>query len=261
MKALVLAAGRGERVRPLSETVPKPMLEVGGHPLIHYVLAMLRRGGVNAIVINVHHLAAAIQRGLGNGARFGMEVIYSPEPTLFGTGGPLNALAGYFAGEPFVIANSDGILDLDLEAMLRFHREQGAAATLALCRPEGADLYSRIEIDRGSRVRRMRLLNSRSPRSFDEYPPELGAIDARALEAFMYCGVLVAEASVLELMPKSPPWSVMAGLFAPMVAEGLPVFGFVHRGYFRTVDDLESYHALKREFETSPPHLEFAAPA
>jgi NDP-sugar pyrophosphorylase family protein len=260
MKALVLAAGRGERVRPLTERIPKPMLEVGGRPLIHYVLAMLRRGGVTEVVINVHHLAAEIQRGLGNGARFGMEIVYSPEPTLFGTGGPLNALAGYFGGEPFVVANSDGILDLDLQAMLRFHRDRGAIATLALCRPETADLYSRIEIDDGSRVRRMRLLKGRNPSLFDEYPLELGPIEPQALEPFTYCGALVAEASVLKLMPKSPPWSVMAGLFAPMVAQGLPIFGFVHRGYFRTVDDLEGYQALRHQFETSPPRLAFADP-
>src|SRR5208283_4564627 len=95
MKALVLAAGLGERARPLTEKTPKPMLEVGGRPLIHYPLAMLKNAGITQVAINVHHLAGEIQRGLRDGRSLGMEITYSPEPTLMGTGGPLNALRGY----------------------------------------------------------------------------------------------------------------------------------------------------------------------
>ena len=84
MKALVLAAGLGERVRPLTEKIPKPMLEVGGRPLIHYALAMLKRAGITQVAINVHHLAGEIQRGLGDGSSLGMEITYSPEPILTG---------------------------------------------------------------------------------------------------------------------------------------------------------------------------------
>ncbi len=258
MKALVLAAGRGERIRPLTDTVPKPMLEVGGRPLIRYVLSMLKRGGIAQAVINVHHLAGRIQNGLKEGAQLGMELVYSPEPVLLGTGGALNALEDYFGGEPFVVANSDGILDLDLQAMLEFHRAHGAAATLALCRPAKAEDYSRVEIDGAGRIRRMRLLKGRKPAVFDDYPAELQGAGPGPLGAFMYCGALVAEATIFELMPKAPPWSLMAGLIGPMVADGLALFGFTHRGYFRTVDDLEGYEALRREFETAPPRLEFA---
>jgi NDP-sugar pyrophosphorylase family protein len=69
----------------------------------------------------------------------------------------------------------------------------------------------------------------------------------------MYCGVIVAEPAVLGMIPAAPPWSLMTGLFAPMVASGMRVFGRVHRGYFRTIDDLKSYDALKAEFASSPP--------
>lgn len=256
MKAIVLAAGMGERVRPLTDTVPKPMLEVGGRPLIHYPLAMLRRAGVTQAAVNLHHLAEEIRRGLGTGAELGMQIRYSPEPALYGTGGALNPLKDYFGKERFVIVNSDGILDLDLGAMLDFHRKRRAIATLAVRCPEKENGYSRIEIDDALRIRRMRLLKHRDPLIFDDYPQELK--NGGPLTEFMYCGVLIAEARVLELMPTSPPWSLMAGLFAPMIASGLPLFGFVHQGYFRTVDNLDDYRRLKREFETSPPRLEFA---
>src|SRR5450756_116731 len=76
MKALVLAAGMGERLRPLTDVTPKPMLELGGRPLIHYPLAMLRRGGVTEVAINVHHLESAVRRGLGDGSGLGLRITY-----------------------------------------------------------------------------------------------------------------------------------------------------------------------------------------
>lgn len=253
MRALVLAAGMGERLRPLSNETPKPMLPLGGCPLIRYPLAMLKRAGITDVAINVHHLAGKIQEGLGNGSQLGMNITYAPEPVLLGTGGPLNGLREYLRGDTFVIANSDGILDLNLSAMIAVHRERAALATIALFKPVNLDYYSLIEIDADERIRRMRLLKRRTPLEFDDYPRDLAPADATALSSLMYCGVIIAEPAVLDLIPPVPPWPLMTGLFAPMVANGMPVFGHVHRGYFRTIDDLQSYDALKAEFASSPP--------
>jgi NDP-sugar pyrophosphorylase family protein len=253
MRALVLAAGMGERLRPLSLEIPKPMLPLGGRPLIHYPLAMLKRAGIVEVAINVHHLASKVQDGLGDGSQLGIRITYAPEPVLLGTGGPLNGLRKYLGGDTFVIANSDGILDLDLAAMIAAHRKRAALATIALFRPANLDYYSLLEIDADDRIRRMRLLKHRNPLEFDDYPKDLAPAAASALSSFMYCGVIVAEPSVFDLMPPAAPWSLMTGLFAPMVANGLPVFAHVHRGYFRTIDDLQSYEALKTEFASSPP--------
>jgi mannose-1-phosphate guanylyltransferase len=256
MRALVLAAGRGERLRPLTDTVPKPMLELGGRPLIHYPLAMLRRAGITEIAVNVHHLAAAIERGLGDGGALGVHITYAPEPQLFGTGGPLNGLRGFFGNQTFVVANGDSILDLDLRAMLAFHREHAALATVALFRPHNLEYYSRIEIDADAGIRRMRLLRRREPLEFEDYPRELVDADAAA-EAYMYCGVIVAEPAVFDFAPRRPPWGVMDNLLAPMVAKGLPLMGYVHRGYFRTVDDRAGYEALRSELASAPPPVRF----
>ncbi len=253
MRALVLAAGKGERLRPLSNEIPKPMLPIGGRPLIHYPLAILKRAGITEVAINVHHLASKVQGGLGDGSQLGMRITYAPEPVLLGTGGPLNGLREYLGHDSFVIANSDGILDLDLAAMIAVHRERAALATIALFKPANLDYYSLIEIDTDERIRRMRLLARRSPLEFDDYPKDLALGHANALSSFMYCGVIVAQSAVLTMIPATPPWSLMTGLFAPMVASGLPVFGRVHRDYFRTIDDLQSYNALKAEFASSPP--------
>ncbi len=255
MKALVLAAGIGQRLRPLTDVTPKPMLDLGGRPLIHYPLAMLRRAGITDVAINVHHLASVIQHGLGDGSQLGLRITYAPEAVLLGTGGPLNGLREFLGASEntFVIANSDTILDLDLNAMLAFHRERAALATIALFQPANLDYYSRLEIDAGQKLHRMRLLARRDPLQYDDYPAALDDAVAATLAQFMYCGVIVADSSVLDLIPPNPPWSIMAGLFAPMVAKGLPVFGYVHRGYFRTMDDLKSYDALKAELVASLP--------
>src|SRR5271170_5515242 len=132
MRALVLAAGMGERLRPLSLDIPKPMLPLAGRPLIHYPLAMLKRAGITEVAINLHHLASKLQDGLGDGSQLGLRITYAPEPVLLGTGGPLNGLREYLGGDAFVIANGDTILDLDLAAMIAAHRDRAALATIAL---------------------------------------------------------------------------------------------------------------------------------
>jgi len=251
MKALVLAAGRGERLRPLTDTTPKPLLELGGRPLIHRVLGLLKRSGISEVAINVHHLAGRIESALGDGRTLGLDIIYSPEPVLLGTGAPLIALRDFFGDEPFVVANSDTILDLDLAAMIGFHRGRSVPATIALYRPSNLDAYSRFEIDREGRIWRLRLLNGGR---LVDYPAELAlAVD---LDPYMFCGVYICAPSVFDYMPRSAPFSSMGDVFAPMVARGIPLSGFVHRGLFRTIDNLEGLRALEAEVAENPKLLD-----
>ncbi|HEY2525530.1 MAG TPA: NDP-sugar synthase [Candidatus Binataceae bacterium] len=258
MKALVLSAGMGERLMPLTATLPKPIIEVGGRPLIHYPLRMLARAGVTEVAINVHHLAAAVRSALGNGEALGVRITYAPEATLLGTGGPLPGLREFFGDETFAILNCDTIIDLDLGALGDFHRGRRALATLVLRESRTPQAYSRIEIDADARVRRMRLLRGRAHGEFDDYAPPLGAAEAARLEGYMYCGVLLCEPALFELMPPRPaPFSLMGDLFAPLLAEGQSMSGCVHRGFFRTVDDLQSLEALRAEFADAPPALRF----
>jgi NDP-sugar pyrophosphorylase family protein len=257
MKALVLSAGYGERLRPLTEKIPKPLLEAGGRPLIHYPLLMLRSAGIVEVAINVHHLAGQIEHALGRGDAIGLRITYSPEPVLRGTGGPLVALRDYFGNEPFVMMNCDTILGLDLARMIGFHREHAALTTFALRDGGDPDAYSRIEIDGGGRIRRMRLLRRRTRGEFDDYPAAIAPAAAAALKPYMYCGALVCEPAVLGMLPPTPPFSLMGDVFAPIAARGLPLCGYVDNSFFRTVDDLASYAALRAEFAATPPPLAY----
>lgn len=108
MKAMILAAGRGERMRPLTDTVPKPLLEAGGRSLIEYHLLALARAGVTDIVINHAHLGAQIEARLGDGARYGVRIVYSPEGERgLETGGGILRALPLLGAEPFIVANAD----------------------------------------------------------------------------------------------------------------------------------------------------------
>jgi NDP-sugar pyrophosphorylase family protein len=257
MRALVLAAGYGERLRPITDTIPKPLVEIGGRPLIYYPLLLLRHAGIREVAVNVHHLAGKVEAALGRGDQFGLRITYSPEPILLGTGGPLLPLRRYFASESFVILNGDTIMDLDLPAMIAMHRDHRALATMALRETASPDAYSRIEIAANGQIRRMRLLIDRARGRFDDYPDALAAEQAAELRSLMYCGAMVCEPRVLDMMPAAPPFSLIRDVLAPTVSQGLPLFGYVQEGFFRTVDDLRSYEQLRAEFAASPPSLPF----
>jgi NDP-sugar pyrophosphorylase family protein len=261
MKALVLAAGYGERLRPITETIPKPLVEIGGRPLIHYPLLLLRQAGIREVAVNVHHLADKIEAALGRGTALGLAITFSPEPVLLGTGGPLLALRDYFDNEPFLIVNGDTIMDLNLPAMIAMHRERGALVTMALRETAAPGAYSQIEIDTHGQIRRMRLLIERAHRKFDHYPDVLPVELASDLKPLMYCGAMICEPAVLQLMPAAPPFGLITEMLAPMVSRGLALFGFVQEGFFRTIDDLKAYKQLRAEFAVSPPILPYIVQA
>ncbi|HXN86304.1 MAG TPA: hypothetical protein VN867_09535, partial [Candidatus Binataceae bacterium] len=132
-------------------------------------------------------------------------------------------------------------------------------ASVALFKPNDQQDHEHIEIDLDSRIQRLRLIKTRKPFAFSDYPLELKGIDEAALDWFMYPGVLVLEPAIFDRIPKTPPWALFSGLLGPMVANRLPVFGYVHAGYFRTVDDLKAYELLRRDFEIAPPSFQHLA--
>jgi NDP-sugar pyrophosphorylase family protein len=140
---MVFAAGRGTRLKPLTDTRPKALVEIEGRTLLERVLRRLVAAGVTEVVINLHHLGEQIPQFLAENDNFGLQhVAFSPEPELLGTGGGLKQAAGFFDdGQPFLVHNSDVLSDIDLGALLRVHRASGALATLAvMARPTARPL-------------------------------------------------------------------------------------------------------------------------
>jgi len=231
---MILAAGRGERLRPLTDRLPKPLIPVAGRPLIHHTLRTLKNGGVDEVVINLHHLGEQIQRYVGDGSRWGLRVYYSRERSLLGTGGGIQKSAPHLVGGSFLVINADIVLDLDLQDVLRFHREQHAAVTLVLRRDPNAARYGLIEVDGYHRVRQVlgRLPGPRGP-----------------WKKMMFTGVHILEPAVFSYMPYDGGAFSIVDVYLDMLRAGEPILGYEMKGFWADLGTHERYAALMRILE------------
>ena len=142
MKAMILAAGVGSRLRPLTDEIPKALVDVGGVPMIERVVRRLQAAGVTEIAVNLFHLGDRIVEFLASKQDFGLRIAFTREAELLDTGGGLKNAAWFFDdGRPFFLHNVDVLSDIDLTGMLHFHRDTGALATLAVqSRPSSRQL-------------------------------------------------------------------------------------------------------------------------
>ena len=177
---MILAAGLGTRLRPLTNTIPKPLLPIAGTPLIVWNLLLLKQYGFHDVVINLHHLGPMIEQAVGNGSRYGLRVIYSREPTILGTGGGLKQAEPYFSGESVLVLNGDTLVDLDLGALCAFHQERDAMATLVLRKDPEAARWGLVEMDSDNRI--VRISRARTRRSGADSASHV-CRDSRALSA------------------------------------------------------------------------------
>ncbi|MBK7976702.1 MAG: NDP-sugar synthase [Deltaproteobacteria bacterium] len=231
-RALVLAAGKGERLRPLTSTVPKPLVEVAGRPLIAHALGWLRHFGVREVAINLHHLGDQIRAAVGDGSAYGVSVHYSEEPEILGTGGAIRQLAGWLADGPFVVANADIVHGVDLAALAELHHASGSLATLALRPDPESARYGEIFIDGTGRIV-----------SFLDEPPRRDE-----LEALMFTGVQIVEPSIVPRIPWPGASSSTAHLYRPLVREGAPLYGLRYDGYWSDAGTPTSLEALRADF-------------
>jgi mannose-1-phosphate guanylyltransferase len=216
---MILAAGLGSRLRPLTDRLPKPLLRVGGHPLIAYPLAMLRAAGIGEVVINLHHHGDLIRAALGERA-YGVTITYSEEEPLLDTGGAIRRAARWLAGERFVLLNSDILIDLALPPLFDWHAAHGGVATMVLRPDREIARYGAIEIDAAHRVRR-----------FLGQPPAVAA----PLTPLMFSGVHVFEPRLFDYLGDGV-FGITRQTYPRMLAAGEAVYGYVHDGYWRVLD-------------------------
>ncbi len=156
MRAMILAAGLGERLRPLSALRPKPALPVRGLPVIAYNLALLAHHGVEEVVANVHHLGPALVAAAERYKPEGLQLRFSEEPRLLGTGGGIARVADFLReSDPSLVLAGDMLLDVDLSALIARHRARGDAVTLLLRDDPREESFGTIGIDGEARVRRI----------------------------------------------------------------------------------------------------------
>jgi mannose-1-phosphate guanylyltransferase len=228
---MILAAGKGTRLRPLTDTTPKPLLDVAGRPMIAFPLEMLRQAGVREVVINLHHLGDQIRAALGDGDKLGVRITYSEENPILDTGGAIAAARPFLSGDTFIVLNADTVIDLQLRAVIDFHRQHGATATMVLRPDPEAVRYGLIEVDETQRIRR-----------FLGFPAEAEG----RLTPLMFAGVHVFEPRLFEYMQPGV-YSITRDVYPRLLAAGEPLYGYMHRGYWRVLDTPRDLAAGRRE--------------
>jgi mannose-1-phosphate guanylyltransferase len=222
MQALILAGGEGTRLRPLTSTVPKPVVPLVDRPFIAFMLDWLRGHGVDDVVMSCGHLADGVRSVLGAGESVGLRLRYMEEPRPLGTGGALK-FAEDLLDERFLMLNGDVLTDIDLSSQLAGHAASGARATLALYPVEDPSAYGLV-----------RLAGDGSVTEFVEKPAP-DQIDTNNISA----GVYVLERSVLDLLVKGEPASIERDVFPSLVGDGL--YGHVSHGYWKDIGTPDRY--------------------
>ncbi len=227
LKAVILVGGEGTRLRPLTYDTPKSMVPVLNRPFFEHTLAHLKKYHIKEIVLAVNYHPELIRDYFGDGDNFGIKLIYSVEHTPLGTAGAVKNAERYLDGT-FSVLNGDIFYDLDMAAMLAFHRARGAKATIALTWVDNPCAYGLIETDDNKKVKR-----------FIEKPsPD------RVTTNWINAGTYILEPEVLKHVPANSFYMFEKGLFPLLLELGEPVYGYPSSGYWLDMGTPENYLKL-----------------
>lgn len=232
VKAIVLAAGEGTRLRPLTMETPKVLLPVDGVCLMEHTLNWLKGHGISEVAINLYHLGEKIRDFLGDGSRFGMKISYSPEATLLGTAGGVKKMESSFSNT-FIVVYGDVLTTFDLGAMLRFHKAKSSLATLAIGRVSNPWDFGIVEMNAEGRIL-----------GFVEKPPrgtEKGNLGNS--------GVYIFETGIFSYIPDRGAADFAYDVFPRLVASGLPAYGYLLKpeDYFIDIGTIERYYQANED--------------
>jgi mannose-1-phosphate guanylyltransferase/phosphomannomutase len=224
MKAVVMAGGEGTRLRPLTSNQPKPMVPVVGKPCMEHILELLREHGMDEVIVTVAFLPQAIRSYFGQGETLGMEIGYSVEESPLGTAGSVR-LAGKQLDETFLVISGDALCDVDLGALVAFHKEKGAAVTIGLKSVENPLEFGIVVTDEEGRIER-----------FLE-KPSWGQVFSDTINT----GIYVMEPEVLKHVPGDRPYDFSKELFPYLLEMGRPLYGYVMDGYWQDIGNLDQF--------------------
>jgi NDP-sugar pyrophosphorylase family protein len=225
MKAMILAAGYGERLWPLTADRGKPALPVLGKPLVGYVAEYLANNGVTQAVVNLHHAPESVRAALGDGRQFGLHLEYVYEPVILGTGGGLDNAGEHFADKTFVVVNGKIITDIDLRAAIETHRESNALATLVLMENTNRERFSMVET-RGGLISRFAGMPSQN--AAGEVP-------------LMFTGVHILEPRIFDYIPRGVFSDSVIDVYPKAMAAGERIAAHVGAGMWYELSTLQRY--------------------
>ena len=225
MKAMILAAGEGTRLRPLTHYVPKAMVPVANRPVMAHVLTQLARHGLNEVIVNLHHMPEVIPGYFGDGSAFGVKLTYVREDQLWGTAGSVKRAADFFDDETFLVTGVDDLADVDLSYLLARHRGRRALATIGLAEVDDPSGYGIVATDAEGRITRF----------FEKPAP--GEAFSNTANTMIY----FFEPEILDLIPPGEIFDFARDLFPRLLAQELPFFGFISPGYWLDIGSLSDY--------------------
>lgn len=237
---MLLAAGEARRLRPYTDSTPKPMLNIAGRPILEHNVRLLAHYGVRRAVINLHHCPEVIVDHFGDGSRFGIEIRYSREPHLLGTAGGVKNAAQWFT-ETFLVLYGDNLIDCDLAAMTAMHRQNKAVATIGLFHREDVLASGIVGIDKENRVTR-----------FLEKPGH-----DQVFSNWVNAGVLVLEPQVLERIPAGAASDFGREILPALVDAGQRVCGFPIGERLWWIDSIEDYDKTRAAADTGKISLSY----
>jgi NDP-sugar pyrophosphorylase family protein len=225
MRAIVLSAGYGTRLWPLTEDRTKPAIPILGKPLVGYVAEYLAGYGIDEIVVNLHHRPESVRRALGDGSRYGVQLHYFEEPVILGTSGALDNTRSFFEHETFVVVNGKIITDIDLNAALETHRKANAIATLVLLPNTRRERFSVVNTEAG-------LITG-----FGGLP----VVDGGGEAPLMFTGIHILEPRIFEYVPRGVFSDSVIHVYPPAIAKGEIIAAHVASGKWRELSTLKRY--------------------
>ena len=228
MKAMILAAGYGERLWPLTADRGKPALPVLGKPLVGYVAEYLAQNGVTEAVVNLHHQPESVRESLGDGSQFGLHLEYVYEPVILGTSGGLDNAREFFQDGTLICVNGKIITDIDLHAAIETHRKQNALATLVLKQNTRRERFSIVETQNGLVTRFAGMPQPTEGGSDDEAP-------------LMFTGIHILEPRIFHYIPRGVFSDSVVHVYPQAMAKGERIAAHVGEGMWHELSTLQRY--------------------
>jgi NDP-sugar pyrophosphorylase family protein len=231
MKAIMLAGGKGTRLRPLTIHTPKPIVPIFERPFLHYQLDLLKKvPEIDEVVLSLNYQPRRIEEMFGDGGESGLSIRYVVEPVPLGTGGAVR-YAGEALRESVVVFNGDVMTEVDLGAVIRLHRERKAKATIVLTPVDNPTAYGLVETDADGNIQRF--LEKPNP---DE-------ITSDTINA----GIYVLEPDTFDRIPKDVPWSIERSFFPSLIDRHETFVAYIYRGYWIDIGTPHKYQQVHRD--------------
>ena len=229
MKGMILAAGEGKRLRPLTNYLPKPMLPLAGRPLLEHIITHLRDCGVTDLALNLYHLPTMVMDYFGDGRRWGVRLRYSVEDHLLGSAGGVKRLQSFF-DDTFLVYYGDVFTRADLRPMIALHRHSGAVATMGLYRVPDPWNRGIVQLD-----------NSQNIVRFVEKPAR-----DEVFSDLANAGIYILEPTVLDRVPAEQMWDFGHDVFPQLLSDGVQVTGYVIKDLLIDIGLPEKYKQANR---------------